>query len=655
MPLFQQGRKRPVSRTRDKISTTTSQRKGLNTFLLDSELDTEEARKLDNLKIVGKGILEPRDGTGTFFTADSSNTVRHIFDYYSEATDVQLMAITDSGYLVKQSGTSYIQINGASFASGARPESIQIYGKRYIVDGNTPLKRYDGTTLLSYTEISSPTSLTATKSSGTSGAFTYSYRVAHESNVGETLATDPFIISTLPSSLSTTKYVTLNWANGSPASQITGTVIFGRESGAETYMTRVPSSVTTWIDDGTIEPSLDIFPYETNTTDGPVAKHIRRYKEKILLGNLSDNRSIIQWSGSGTQFIDKFHYSKGGGYYAIEQDSEDRWGVTGLSEREGKFIVFKGTAIFQGTLEYNDTLGINEANVTKLIDGVGCISSGTILEVENSVMFVAYIAGRGLALAKLDYEPNILSSVLRFQPISARVQSIVDAGSVARVEDNFAIYFDKKYHWFIPVGTSSWQCLVYDVERTAFVGPWTLTNAWAGHVHLDADNKYHLLLGKSDGKVLELSSEYLTDEGTEFTWEYVSKEDDFKEPFRLKTVVDAKTHLKNVTGGTVEITYITRGKNGLQNSAKSVSIAPSTTLGGWGSFGYARSGSKWGYNPSTSTGNSADSYNYSLLNKANSLTVQTKIKGSGSRAQIIANEIRARPQAITNVPSSWRN
>lgn len=650
MGVFIAPNRSPLPKNREVIATEASKRRGLNTFLLDSELDAEEARQMTNLRLIGKGILEPRGGTGNYFTAGSS-TVRHICDYYSETTGVQLLAITDSGYLVKANGTTNVRINGASFASGSRPESVQVYGKRFIVDGFTPLKRYDGTTLLSYTPISRPTSLRATKSSGTTGAFTFSYKIAHENDVGWTLATDPVTLAALPEYLTASNYVTLNWVNGDASSR---TVVFGRESGGETYMTAVPAGVTSWIDDGALSPSIDIFPESTDTTSGPIAEHIAKYKEKILLGNLSYDRSMFMWSGSG-QYIDKFHYSRGGGYYSIEKDTDDRWGITGLSEREGKFIVFKGLSIYQGELEYNNDLGINEARITKLVDGVGCIASGTIQEVENSVMFVAYIPGRGLSLAKLDYEPNILSSVLRFQPISARVQSIIDQVNFSRVSENFAIYFDKKYHWFIPIGGSSWTCLVYDVERLAFVGPWTITNAWSGAVHLDSDNKYHVLLGKSTGSVVELSDQYTTDEGTDFTWTYLSGKNDFKRPFQLKTLVDAKTKLRNITGGSVNISYIVEGKTGIASTAETVSVAPTTTLAGWGSRAYARAGSRWAYNPSTSVSNTSERVVYSLLNKANSLSFQTQVSGSGSRAQIIATEVRARLQSVTNIPSNWRN
>jgi hypothetical protein len=514
------------------------------------------------------------------------------------------------------------------------------------------MRRYDGTTLLTYTELISPTSVSATKSSGTTGSFTHSWKISAEGDVGETLASDAVTLNQLPENLTADNFVTVSWVNASPSSSVRGYVVYGRETGAESYVTRVPATVTSWIDDGTKEPSLIVFPQDTNSTAGPIAKHTRPYKDLLVVAHTVSDPTLLAWGGVGP-YVDKFSYATGGGFFPIEKNSKDRWGITGLSEREGKLIIFKGTSIFQSVLEFNSSIGINEIILTKLIDGVGCISSATIHEVENSVMFVAYIQGRGLALAKLDYEPNILSSVLRFQPISAKVQSVVDQVNVSRLQDTWAVYFDKKYHWFIPIGTASWTCLVYDVERLAFVGPWTLTNAWSGAAHLDSSNKYHLLIGKSDGNVIELDDQYAGDEGTDFTWRFKSKKDDFERPFQMKIIEDGKVKLRNISGGAVNINYIVEGQDGIISTTASETATAPVTQAGWGSrrWGFK---SPWGYMPSSSTSNSNVVVKYTQLNEPNVLSTQVEVSGTGSRAQILSAEVAAREMSRKVIPNSWR-
>jgi len=648
--LYNRKRKRPKS-GKELIKTYTSFRKGLNTFLLDSELTDEEVVQMDNLRLVGKGILEPRDGTGVYYTANDSKTVRYITDYYLNGVS-QLLQVGDDGFLTKKSYGSYTRIYGASFASGQRVEGAQVQGTLYLVDGTFPMRKYDGTTLLSYTQLTKPSNLTATKSSGTSGSFTDSWRITAEGDVGETLASDAVTLAYLPETLTSTKYVTISWTNASPASSAKGYVIYGREPGAESYMTRVPSNVTTWIDDGSHVPSLTLFPPEIDSTAGPKAKHTRKYRDLLVVAHTSDNASLLAWGGVGPN-VDKFTYATGGGYFNIEKDSKDKWGITGLSEKEKKLIIFKGMSIFEGTLTWNSDLSINEIVLSKLVDGVGCISSATVKEVENSVMFVAYIQGRGLALAKLDYEPNILSNVLRFQPISARVQSVIDQVNMKRVQETWAVYYNKIYHWFLPIGSSSWTCLPYDLERAAFVGPWTLTDAWNGSVHLDSDNEYHLLIGKSNGEVLEMSSQYSGDEDVDFTWRFKSKKDDFERPFQLKIAEDAKTKLRNISGGNVNIEYLVETQSGIFATIKSVTASAPVTRAGWGSRKFAFL-ANWGNMPSSSSSNSNVVVKYTQLNKPNVLSTQVNIHGTGSRAQILSVEVTAREMSRKVIPNEWR-
>lgn len=225
---------------------------------------------------------------------------------------------------------------------------------------------------------------------------------------------------------------------------------------------------------------------------------------------------------------------------------------------------------------------------------------------------------------------------------------------MARVEETWAVYFDKKYHWFIPVGSTSWTCLVYDMERAAFVGPWTLTNAWSGAAHLDSSNKYHLLIGKDNGEVLELSDQYADDEGSSFTWRFKSKKDDFGRPFQMKIIEDAKVKLRNISGGSVSISYLTEGESGVISTTASTTASAPVTRAGWGSRIWGLK-AKWGYMPSTSSSNSNVVVKYTQLNKPNILSVQSEISGTGSRAQILAIEVAAREISRKVIPNSWRD
>ena len=241
---------------------------GLNLLLQDVELKDDEYKKGDNLILKGSGILTQRPGTGNYFQAGNSK-VRRLKRYVSKANAYDILALTDSGYLVKKSGASYAIIPGASFVSGTRVTMAQINDNVFITSSTDKFIKYNGTTLIPYIGLSRPTNVQATKTSGTTGAFTWAWRVSAESDVGETLASTEISLTKLPEIFDTTNLVNLSWNSVLNAN---GYVIYGREQGAETFLSRVPSSVTSFSDDGSSVPSLFSFPPEDDFTTGPKGK-----------------------------------------------------------------------------------------------------------------------------------------------------------------------------------------------------------------------------------------------------------------------------------------------------------------------------------------------------------------------------------------------
>ena len=120
----------------------------------------------------------------------------------------------------------------------------------------------------------------------------------------------------MPEFLTTTNYVQVLWDTVSGAQ---GYCIYGQESGSETFMTRVTSTSTSWIDDGNAIPSLFIFPPEDDFTAGPKSEPLDIVGEKLVVFNIEGNPSRLLWSGGGSN-IDKFHWSRGGGYVDINKD-----------------------------------------------------------------------------------------------------------------------------------------------------------------------------------------------------------------------------------------------------------------------------------------------------------------------------------------------
>ena len=632
-------------------------RRGLNKLLRDTELQKEEVKEAQNVILVGKGILTPRPGTGDYYQADTSGKVRGLLGVKFANETNELLAVTDAGYLTKKNGNSYTRITGVSFASGYPVEMAMIYDKVYICNGDRTLVKYDGSGLTEYAQLSTPTGLTATKSSGTSGTFKWSWRVTAESQVGETLASNPVVLENLPEELSTTNYVTLSWTAVSAASGVLkGYVIYGREPGDETYLARVAKDVTTWIDDGSNVPSDIAFPPDADTTGGPIAKYIIVHKEKLVLANIKGSPSMVMWSGGGP-YIDRFHWSMGGGAKDIDKDNGEV--ITGITESpEGKIIVFKERSIYQLTLSFDSSLGIVVPTVTKISGAIGALSHRTIKIVENGIFFAGRRAGSGVSLNSLDYEPNILANVLRTAEISARIRPLLEGINMERIEEMHASYYDTKYYWFVPIGATQMRCLIYDRERLAFTGWHTFPNNPAcSAVYYDSEGKDHLLYGDGDdGYVTEISKSYLTDKGTPFECIIQLPKEVFGDSYRLKNLLDGFVNFKNPRG-TISINIYTEGKDGLTSSSKSITLEGQNPLAGWGSFNWGRTGAitaRWSWNPSTMSQGASDIIKYFTLSKSNIRSVYLEIKATGAEFEFLGAKLMANYQGIRSIPAQWR-
>jgi hypothetical protein len=182
---------------------------GLNTLLRQTEIKDNELAQADNLKLVGKGVPTKREGSANYFltapsVATGSQRVRGLKGalFASGASGVnELLALSDWGLLVKKNGASYTPIMGASWVSGYNADMVQVYNKIYITNGIDTLKKYDGASIYSFTQLSKPTGVTATNLSGVSGTFTRSFRISAFNAVGETIASDALLITNTPQDL----------------------------------------------------------------------------------------------------------------------------------------------------------------------------------------------------------------------------------------------------------------------------------------------------------------------------------------------------------------------------------------------------------------------------------------------------------------------
>lgn len=652
MAILSQKSKKPITFGRPQEVEWSSFRRGLNLLLQDVELNKEESRRLDNLILKGSGILTQRPGTATYFAA-GANKALWCGHYYAKNISgvsgaIEALSATSSGFIVKKSGASYSIIPGASYTSLSMLDGAQIYNRVYFVSPRAVLRKYDGTTLLSYAAITTPSIISVTKSSGTSGVFTRSWRVSAESDVGETLASQAISLGNLPEDFTTTNYITLSWTSVANAQ---GYVIYGRDAGNETFLTRVNATQISLIDDGSNIASSFVFPPEADFTAGPKAKYVIASKEKLFVANIENNPSRVMFSGGGPN-VDKFHWARGGGYFDISKDDgEEITGIAEANDSSGRILVFKDRSTYQVTLTYNSTLGIVEPTIQKISGALGCVSHKSIAAVENDIFFLGRRAGGGISLNSIGYEPNF-TNALRTREISARIRPEFEIINMSRIEELFCKYFAQKYWMFYPVSTTTIRCLAYDRERLAFLGPHTFPNNPASaEIFYDSSKVEHFLYGGTDGIVREISSAFSTDSGVDIEWTYESKKEEVGSPLSLKNLKQVFFHLKNVRGN-VSVEVIIEGKTGTSSVSNTFSIQSTQSQAGWGGFIFRGKAFGGKEQASSSTSNLTDIIKYINTNKNAIRAYTVRITGSGSSAEILA--IKAKLTPSTQLPSSWR-
>lgn len=551
---------------------------GLNTFFADTEIKRNELSTADNTMLIGKGLLTGRWGSENYFVAGTGNV--KLLDEYNNIQNSQsdLLAITDAGFLVKKSNASFTVITGASFASGAVVSGTQLGNNYYIVSSDRNLVRYNGTNLIPYTGITTPTLGGASRLSGATGTTTWSYRLTALTASGETLPSNAVLISNLPAD-----YTLLNnfvsWTTVSAASGLlTGFALYRGLPGEETLVSTLGSAATNYNDIG--DPQSDtIFPPTTNTTTGPRAKYIKRFEDRLVVAGVNNDPTIVMISGK-YPYQDRFNWNYGGGYIRISPDSGDE--ITGIevagttsigATTNSSVIVFMKERSYQmilPTVELGNFIVLNP--IYQEIAPIGASSFGGIVNIRNNTF---YFGREGINT--VGSEAAYLNQV-RTKEVSARIRPTIQAYTDDVKASATGGYMDYKYL----LSFNNKDTVVYDYERASFVGIWKtpfVITKW--YKYVDSAGIEYYLTGTSDGFVKSFSRALHTDSGTKINKTIRFKREDFNRFNVMKTIQSFFLLFRNISG-TVNINFIIEDKNGLRTIAKSINIETTTGKTGWG-------------------------------------------------------------------------
>lgn len=415
---------------------------------------------------------------------------------------------------------------------------VTAYDRLYLVNGVDNLTYYDGSSITTFTSLTTPTGLGVSRT-GTDGTYNFSYRISAVSSTGETLACTAVDETASVAKLTDSVYMTVTW---SAVSNAIGYNVYGRESGHETLLKYLEGNGSvSYVDKGSDTASEVFTVPEANTTAGPTGACIALYKDSLFVGGDYISPSRLYYSGGGDR-INDFSVANGGGF--IDVSKNDGQKITGLIVFKNSLLVFKEESIYQ--FEFS-TSGLPQ--VTQVNPAVGCIAPRSIVAVENDVFFASR---RGVFT--LGNEPGFAFDVLRTNELSAKVRSVYQSIESEYMKNIAAVYATKAntnlvIFAYTPAGdTRNKSALVYDRERMAWY-KWSNIHANCWVSYTDSTGDVRVLYGDdSSGYVKEILTGS-DDFGSAITATATLKAIDFDEGLdRYKKLKDVSVVMRQPTG-----------------------------------------------------------------------------------------------------------
>lgn len=511
---------------------------GLNTLVSNTAIKPNELSQATDVQLVEDGRIQcPRDGQ-SYYGSSSGSRVTGIFPYYKADGTKQLLRT--SGTKLQKYNTStggWDDVSGYTYTTTLNTEYVTAQDNVYICNGTDPLTKYNGTSISSFTSLSTPNAPTVTRT-GTTGSYTFSYKITAVSANGETTPSTAGTQTINVSTLDTSSYMTVTW---SAVTNAIGYNVYGRKDGQWTFLKYLEGNgSTTYIDKGQDTPSTVFTPPRGNSTAGVTGKYILLYKDTLFIFGEAANPSRLYYSGGGDKLED-FTIGSGGGFIDISRD--DGQIGTGIIVFKNTIIVFKQRSIYQFQFTSSGLPSIVQINPS-----VGCIAPRSIVAVENDVFFADQ---RGIFT--IGNEAGFAFDVLRTNELSARVRSVYQSIDTSYIQNIAATYAttgntNLVIFAYTPSGqTTNSKAIIYDRERLAWL-QWTniQANCWANW--RDANGTLHVLYGDdSSGYVKEIligSSDF----GSSIIGTIQLQAVTMKEPERYKTIKNIHLVFRRPTG-----------------------------------------------------------------------------------------------------------
>jgi len=545
---------------------------GINSFQDETAIKNGELTDGKNIILNVDGI-EPREGVSNFGT-EVGTRVLGAFSYYNSDGTKELLRFCagSNNKLQKYIAGVPTDIGTKTYDTTVPMNFVQADNKVYIFNGVDNLSYYDGTTVQTYTALTTPVNLAITPT-GTTGSTTYSYRVSAFNSVGETVACTSVQTTTGNATLNATNYNALNWDDVTDA---VGYNVYGRYATGlgETFMGTV--YVSAYDDKGQDTPSLSILPPEANSTLGIIGSMPIFAISRIFVAGVKDNTSRLAFSGTGEKVGDFSTPSFGAG--GVDVFKNDGSGITAIIGFQGGVIVFKENAIYKFSFTSDGYQQLEE--VTK---GFGAISFRGVRHVENDIIFASRKDGR-LAFFSLGNQENYVATVLRTNELSIKIESYLQDVDLNALENSAGYYYRNLYMCAVPKQGSSLNNRTWILD-TRF-GAWVYWEGFSANMFtsfLDSSGSESLYFADDEsGYMVQMYTSEYNDNGSAIDIRWATKSFNQGQFNKEKRYHNPTFQFKGVTSTTKINGYIYL--DGVENAAQFVVNQPTTSGGGAGAI-----------------------------------------------------------------------
>lgn len=559
---------------------------GVNRVLEEARIGMNEAKEATNLMQVEDGLWKVRWGTD-YYGATHDATIDGASEYVASDGTTELITIADGKAWTSTDGGTLTEITGATFTAGTQCYFLQIADMLYIANGTDKLARYNGTSLLTYDELSAPTGLAGTASASLgSGIYNMYGQVTALNEVGETVgSTEASVVNGISRPRDQwTASDNVTWTWGTVASATGYQLYISDTTGYENLLTSVTAS--SYVDKGELPLNPYVEPPLSNTTTAPRFKSMVVSGNRIWATNDPNNPHTVYFSGTG-QNMGNFSDFYGGGWINLERGGRERAKSVvhyQSGSGDGRATVLCSTpegkgAVWQIVLS-SSTIGDYTFVVpsgTKVVGSSGTDSQLSVTADNNNIWF---FNRRGIFT--LGPEKNYYG-ILRTNEISSRIRNYIRGLIGSQIGNVCAYFYDAKVFFSVPTAsTGNNRTIYYDTERTNWNVDWSF-GAKQFMEYTDSNYETHFLYVPVSGtRMIEISSNIQGDLGSAFSTTYTSGRwalrKFWKDFMKLKKVY---VKLGNPRGA-INFEVLGSTKNTGFSSVGSATISPQYSLTGMG-------------------------------------------------------------------------